>query len=335
VNRRPAQRPEVPGSASRKPGEVPDFPTLLCWHLDEGTRPDGERRPWVQQEFCEAVWSLKQRKHGEFSPRVYSAWRSGQTRPARATLNAMCAVLFPARDPVSPAEKTFRVTWDRFRSRDAQPDQHVDGNRGEAGADDTQPAPRPRPVRTRSVPRPRYPYLARFSISAGAQGDTPEDCRVFLTLLWGSSPVDCPGLTASVELTAFDLHLDAPDYQDTHHFNADNRLKEVGLSAGKWTFTPVPPATSLVGAPTGPRGDDVLVSLTRNAGVNEPRAPVVTGYIPSPDHLKVTIGGKRARKKSSALNAVIEAFLKTCPAVGPHGIDLGSATWSWEEEPDP
>ncbi|GEM_PF-4784782 len=326
----------VTGSQTGSLLEAMDFPRLLRWHIDNDRTDDGRLRAWTAATFCDEVAKHYPDGARTYTERAYRDWLNGTSRPSKKALIAMRNVLFKAD---SPDDRRFVRAWTRFRSRSASaspdiPDHAPAQDHGRATGD----PPTARRMRARPIPKPRDRYLADFSIFSGSQGDTPEDFRLFLSMMLGKTPVKWPGGTAWVAATKVAVHLDAPDHTQTRHFNRDRKRPGVEAAAGRWTFTVQPPDTCLDGAPPGITEDDPLVCLTPNgkpdeqSAETEPKNPTIRVFIPDPTNTQVTFDPASDTDTPRSAEAVVAAFLKLCPKDGPHGIALGEASLRWEEE---
>lgn len=328
------------GNNVRRILEGKNFHVQFAWHLDNGTRSGKKGDPWIPKQFAgaviEAYNTLPQVEKGpvntraKYTTKTIKNTRDGRHKPPPNAMDAICKVFFGA--PGSEEEKIFRAAWQKARGRAAP------------GT----------PVKYRAVPRP-YPKLRRlanFSILTGDQGDTPDNFRLYLHMMLGEAPIAWAGGTVWIGAKAIDVHLRADDYSQKDEFNRDRRKKGCVASSGVWKFhhenssrdkvareEHVDPGRDqhppLIGALPGMTDMDPLVTLVPN-GINRDRAsPRVDAYIPGTDHRYLSIRFEpdpAQADRPRALEAVVEAFLRTCPKEGPHGFELGHAEMDWVED---
>lgn len=327
------------GSSSGRYPEEKNFAEQFAWHFDNGTRPGAQGGAWTpktfETAFIKAFKELPQVKDGSvtrkpfYSAKSVTNTRTGRHKPASNAMDAICKVFFG--DTAPEEEKIFRAAWKKPRA-------------ASSGA----------PPTYRAVPRPspKLRPLANFSILTGDQGDTPDNFRLLLKMMLGEAPVKWAGGTAWIGAKAVDVHLHADDYTQVRPFNAEKRHKGCIARSGVWWFHhenasrnkvtndgPTDPGrdqhSPLIGALPGMTEDDPLVTLVANAADSEPASPKVEVYIPGTDHryLSVRFEPDPAQAdRPRALEAVVEAFLRTCPVTGPHGFDLGHAEMDWVED---
>ncbi len=186
---------------------------------------------------------------------------------------------------------------------------------------------RPRGMRTRPISRPKRRRLANFSIDAPGQGHSKDDLHVYFDYLGGKEPIgDGLGWVAAKRV---EVDFSAEDYTETDHLNRS----EIKPSAGVWIITPKPKEPFIDGPLFEDRHDKPpLVRLVRNGDVTDPKPPEIRVFIPhGAEFLHVEPAGEAA-DAPEACKAVIAAFLKTAVTHRTLGIELGSATFVWDDQ---
>jgi hypothetical protein len=188
--------------------------------------------------------------------------------------------------------------------------------------------------------------LARFAIcgSIGGQSqikDHPGDCRAYLmSLVFGQEEIEDKLITAKVAAKRFGLRLEAPDYIESRHFNANRTKKDVELTGKDWIFKPREGEGFLEGSHPDVEDYQILADLVAKPGIGQPRPPVVTGFVPRPQENLVVTWSPKDRDSTDAIDRIIQVLIKKEADNSLKGLTVGEATWVWYQaeeasEPDP
>ena len=309
------------GTQSRKSSKVSRFTQslrdCLALRFSCGAGPDLPAKE-TRDEIHRRVAARLGRKV-VYSDRAFQNWWRGPGVPDHKDICDALLVVALGDDAASePRRDALTEQWKDARSaRRAGPRAPVGLKRSDNGWSDA--------LRTRPIAKPKHKLLAYFTVDTGGQGNSPDEMLLYLSYLAGRLPVtDGIGWVAAKRV---DLQLTAEDYTELDHLNEDG----VKAKAGVWEVTPRGDQPFLDGSLfDGRRDKPVFVKLVRNDGEDSPKPPEIKASIPGVEFLHAECAGEAADAPRSA-GAVIEAFLKVCTVGRAGDIDLGSATFKWEE----